>query len=93
MEVESSGDPIDIEDFSCKKEVRDKFALKRFKIDLFEVDSPASDKLRFIGRLPIDSKRASGQLLCKSIELLVGNVPKRCLRHDVGKSEQPLPQI
>jgi hypothetical protein len=58
LEVVATCDAVDVETLACEVESGYETTLHRFKIDLLKADTPAGDKLVFVGGLPLDAVAA-----------------------------------
>src|SRR6185312_3383493 len=68
LEIEPTGDAVDIQDFSRKKQAGTKSALQSSEINFAQPHATAGDKLVFVGALSAHRKNTRGELLDQSAD-------------------------
>lgn len=92
LKVIASGDPVDIESFPGKVEVRDEAALHGFCIYLVQGNASAGDKLLFVHAFAADRELGRGEDLNQTVGGLAAEFGPAILRSDAGEESELRPK-
>ena len=92
MEVKSSGDAVDIKDFTGKVESGGDLALHALHIDVIEFYTTTGDKFVFVDTFARNRKRASGEFAQQALAVLLTEVRPCAVVWNVRCDAEPLPE-
>ena len=86
LEVEASGNTVNIEDFAGEEKAGGDFALHGFAVDLLEFDAAGGDKLFFVGGLALHEIEIPVEFFGNELEIFIRDIfPKLFVREEFPK--------